>query len=56
MTISITAEPIDVCNRAALQGETQLKMGDGTYVYITPELAAQWVGVLQTITTAEESA
>jgi hypothetical protein len=51
--LSITAAPIQG-ERPSLEGVYQLRMGVASFIYFTPDVARQWIGVLETIA-AEES-
>lgn len=50
MTISITATDIERSPNPPISGVgIQLRMGGGNFIYFTPEIARQWIGVLETI-------
>jgi hypothetical protein len=50
--LSITAAPVEGA-RPPIGGLHQLRMGVASFIYFTPEVAKQWIGVLETI--AKES-
>lgn len=48
--ISITATAIEPSHTNPIPHVgTQLRMAGGNYIYFTPEVARQWIGVLKTI-------
>ena len=50
MTVSIIASDITRAPNAPIYGVgAQCRMADGNYIHITPEVAAQWLPVLETI-------
>jgi len=54
--IAVTASPVTLIHRDPLMTVgAQLRMDDGNYVYMTPEVAAQWLPVLTDIATNETS-
>ena len=54
MSVSITASEVYRVPKNPIDGVgIQLRMASGNYIYFTPEVAAQWIGVLEPI--AKES-
>ena len=50
MSVSIIASNITVAASSPnYDAGTQCRMADGNYIHITPEVAAQWLPVLQQI-------
>ena len=49
VTVSLSARPI----HPATTSKDLLLMGDGVYIHITPEIARQWIGVLEGIAEGE---
>jgi hypothetical protein len=54
ISLSITAAPVeDARSVKELQGHYQLRMGALSFIYFTPEVARQWISVLETIAAKE---
>jgi hypothetical protein len=50
MTVSITALDVERVPKPPIDGVgIQLRMSSGNYIYFTPEVAAQWLPVLEAI-------
>jgi hypothetical protein len=50
MTVSITATEVERVPKSPIPDVgIQLRMGGGKYIYFTPDVARQWIGVLTKI-------
>ncbi|MFH5879783.1 hypothetical protein [Arthrobacter sp. NA-172] len=55
VTVSILAGPIEATGNESESGRHQIWMANGlAFIHITPDVARQWIGVLEPIAKAAE--